>query len=118
METPAPSLAELKSRAEGIQGDDDWNDRVFNSGKYSRAFIPEGLFQFALDLIYGGHEKLGREFIETAWTPKYPLDRELLAECDALLAKSPYWQVIKEQRRSGKNVEAQTTGLTQKTGAE
>ena len=104
MEIPAPSTEDLIQEAESIRNDDAWNDRVFNSGKYSRWFIPQQLFQTALDLMYGGHEELGRKFIGMAWSTKYPLDNELLTELDELLSESPYWTVIKRQRESNKRL--------------
>ncbi len=98
METPEPSEAELKNMAEKIRSDAAWDRDP--SGGYSRYYIPQELFQTALDLMYGGHEELGRRFIEMAWSPKYPLDKKLLSESDALLSESPYWNAIRKQRHA------------------
>jgi hypothetical protein len=101
MEIPVPSPQDLSQRAQSIRNDDEeWDHPVFR--EYSRWYIPQQLFQTALDLMYGGHEELGRKFIEMAWSPKYPMDRKLLAEFDRLLSESPYWPVIKKQRESNK----------------
>jgi hypothetical protein len=97
MEVQAPSAQDLRQKAESIRNDEVWNDRAY---EHLRWFIPQELFQTALDLMYGGHEELGRKFIGMAWSKEYPLDNDLLAEFDALLLESPYWPAIKRQRAS------------------
>jgi hypothetical protein len=101
MKISAPSIEDLKREAESISNDDDW-DIVYNPDQFFWShYIPRQLFQRALDLMYGGHEEVGRKFIQMGWSKKYPVNKELLVEFDELLSKSPYWKVIKEQRESG-----------------
>ncbi len=101
MKIPAPSIEDLKREAESISNDDDW-DIVYNPDQiFWSHYIPRQLFQRALDLMYGGHEEVGRKFIQMGWSKNYPVNKELLVEFDELLSKSPYWKVIKEQRESG-----------------
>jgi hypothetical protein len=114
MKVPTPSLQDLSQKAEGIRNDNYWNDHEFNPGKYSSGFIPPQLFQTALDLMYGGHEELGRKFIRMAWSTKYPLDNGLLAEFDKLLLQSPYWTLIKKQGESNESqpIRAETNRMS------
>jgi hypothetical protein len=102
MEVRAPSPEELRRKAEEIRNDEYWDSDVTSPGQYSEWSIPPWLFQTALDLMYGGHEELGRSFIRMAWSPKYPVDDVLLGEFEALLSQSPYWTAIKAQREAGK----------------
>lgn len=104
MSIPPPSRDEIKAKAERIAQDAQWAGDP--SGQYSRWYIPQELFQTALDLMYGGHEEEGWAFIRLAWTPKYPIDSDLLEEMRALMDRSPYWKEIKKQRASSKSVQA------------
>ena len=101
--TPLPSRDKIKEKAERVARDPQWARGP--SGQYSRSYIPRELLQTALDLMYGGHEEEGWEFIRLAWTPKYPVDSGLLEELKSLMDRSPYWMEIKEQRASDRSVE-------------
>ena len=97
--TPMPDSTELAAKAANIAQDPEWDrDRT---GVYSCWCIPQSLFQTALDLMYGGHEEQGWEFIRLAWTPKYPLDQALSEELRGLLQHSPYWRTLKRERAGG-----------------
>jgi hypothetical protein len=98
MEIPEPSLEELIQEAERVKNSEEWNECEFYTKEYRRHCIPQGLFQTALDMIYGGHEVSGRQFIWMAWKPIFRMDTQLLVEFDELLSKSPYWLEIRGQR--------------------
>jgi hypothetical protein len=99
MATPPPNDAELKAKALKISQDEEWDQ----SGKYRQGDIPQDLFQTALDLMYGGYEEKGWEFIKMAWTPHYPVDNDVLEQLRLLMGRSPYWKEVVQQRSSIKN---------------
>jgi len=61
--------------------------------------IPRKLFSYALDLMYSGHEDLGWQFIEQAWSSRYPLDDQMLIDMRERLEKSPYWGEVQAFQR-------------------
>jgi hypothetical protein len=98
MKIPEPSPEELSNKAESVRNNEEWDRCKEGPDRYSRDCIPEELFQTALDLMYGGHEELGRQFIGMAWKSEFPMDTELLAEFDELLSESPFWQAMQGKK--------------------
>jgi hypothetical protein len=91
MKRPAPYHNELIQKANDISQSPEW------SVQYNRLNVPRALLDYALDLMYSGHEDLGWTFIKMAWSPKFPLDSVLMEELLDRMNASPYWQQIKRQ---------------------
>jgi hypothetical protein len=87
--TASPPLPQLRARA----------DEIRHRG-WTGHGIPKELFGTALDLMYGGHEDLGWQFIGWAWKPDVTPDPDLLNELSEFLAQSPYWRELQRQRRA------------------
>ena len=86
MRKPAPSLAELQTRAQNLRTHPEWN----------RPEDPPGaLWRQMLDLIYTGNAPLAWQFFEMAWPPERQRKAEFLREFRAKLLESPYWKEIK-----------------------
>jgi hypothetical protein len=99
MSYPTPSIQEMEAEAAKIRNSAGWTSGP--DSKYNRYYIPQELFTGVLDLMYGGHEELGWNFIRDAWTDKFPIDEELLDELREKMNSSPYWcQLAKEYKEN------------------
>jgi len=83
---PAPPEEELKKQAQEIQADPAWQE-----GR-----PPEKLWATMLDLIYGGHADMARQFLETAWPAGVAGKEPFWSEFQTQLATSPYWEALSE----------------------
>ena len=63
MYKPAPAKDELEATAAVIRSSPAWNAES--------AEVPPELWTNALALMYGGHERLGWEFVDKAWQPGF-----------------------------------------------
>ncbi|HOI54563.1 MAG TPA: hypothetical protein PLP01_04900 [Phycisphaerae bacterium] len=87
--TAAPPLSQVRAEAERIRLEGWVGDNP-----------PPLLFRTALDLMYGGHEELGWQFIGWAWRADVTPDPDRLSELSELLARSPHWRELQRQRRA------------------
>lgn len=85
-----PSMQDLEVRAAEIRK--RWGQ------EYNRSYIPVELWGYALELMYGGHEDLGWQFIEMGWSEQFRLDSDLLEELQLLMGSSPYWRQLQRAR--------------------
>jgi hypothetical protein len=91
MRKPAPSLADLQSRATALASDEQW--------KADSPDPPSDLWKEMLDLIYTGNAQLAWRFINMAWPGQKPGKAEFLKEFKAKLQESPYWKDLQELNR-------------------
>ena len=66
-----------------------------NPGQPEKVY--QEIFQYALDLMYSGHELTGWEFIDLAWPSGQPAEKkdDLKSQLAGLMKKSSYWPTIK-----------------------
>jgi hypothetical protein len=99
MHKPAPTDRKLKAMAKEVR--EEWLPNPEGQGHaavpYERAMIPSDLYQIALDLMYSGHEKLGWQFINMAWSPQYPMDAAVFKELKERMSQSEWWQALTKQ---------------------
>lgn len=90
MRLSRPSMQDMKTQAAEIKK--KW------VREYNRWSIPVELWGYALELMYGGHEDLGWQFIKMGWPEKFPLDSDLMEDLRLLMSSSPYWQQLQKSR--------------------
>jgi len=101
MRIPTPDIRALEKKAIDVKN--KWISNVTNRWNPSHSpandwgYIPKEYFGTALDLMYGGHEELGWNFLGMAWPERFPFDHELFEEFLSEMASSPYWMELKEK---------------------
>jgi hypothetical protein len=87
MQRPAPAQRELTDLAQKLRREKSWAEQP--------PAIPPELYVTALDLMYSGHEMLGWQFINEAWSPENLHNEEFVNGMKSRLAASAYWESLK-----------------------
>lgn len=84
MRKPRPSQDVLIAEARKVRNDPAWTPKA----------QPPSLWDYMLQLIYGGNGRLAREFLDKAWPMSIPGKEEFYRDFRATLSQSPYWKAI------------------------
>jgi hypothetical protein len=89
MQKTAPALSDIKAKLDSVHKEELWK----------AGDPPPALWDYMLELIYGGHADFAWRFFESAWPSDVPGKKEFLKEFRIQLSKSPYWKEIKEMNK-------------------
>lgn len=101
MRKPQPPAAELAEEEKLIRNAPSW-PKHFIPSRF-KSFPPEGtvfpkLIGYMLTLIFTGHARRARQFLDSAWSPQNKHKSRFLRWFKRNLRRDPYWQKLRKQK--------------------